>query len=123
MCDLQTEAMANALLAAAGQNGGSGSPGLALLVNLLPFLIILLVMYAVLFRPQQIRMKKHAEMLKTLKPRDRVVTSAGIVGEVITVREHTVTVRSADAKLEVLKSSISEILERGSDAKDRTNQN
>jgi preprotein translocase subunit YajC len=80
-----------------------------------PFTLLLLMgvmMYFVLFRPQQQRAKQQAKMLAALKPGDKVVTSSGIIGLVITVKDKTVSLRSADTKLEVTKSSVTEILER-----------
>jgi preprotein translocase subunit YajC len=56
--------------------------------------------------------KEHAEMLKTIRPGDKVVTSGGVVATVVSVKEKTVAIRSADTKLEVLKSAVSEITER-----------
>jgi preprotein translocase YajC subunit len=53
--------------------------------------------------------------LKNLKSGDRIVTSSGLVGVVISVKERTVSIRSADAKLEVTKASVTEVL-TGSDA-------
>jgi len=69
------------------------------------------MMYFMLFRPQQQRAKQMAKLLSSLKAGDRVVTSSGIVGIVITVKDKTVSLRSADAKMEVTKSSVTEILE------------
>ena len=74
------------------------------------------IMYVLLFRPQQKRAKEHANLLKTLRPGDKIVTSGGVVGTVITVKEKTVSVRSADTKLEVLKSAVSEVTERGAES-------
>jgi preprotein translocase YajC subunit len=51
--------------------------------------------------------------LKKLKSGDKVVTASGIIGVVITVKDQTVSLRSADAKMEVTKSSVTEILEGG----------
>ena len=56
-------------------------------------------------------------MLAGLKAGDKVVTTSGIVGIVITVKDKTVSLRSADAKMEMTKSSVVEILERGGDEK------
>ncbi|MNC99920.1 preprotein translocase subunit YajC [compost metagenome] len=53
-------------------------------------------------------------MLKTMKNGDKVVTTSGILGTIIGIKDNTVSLRSADAKLEVLKSSVTEIKERGS---------
>lgn len=79
-------------------------------------LVIMIVMfYFVLIRPQQKKAKEHAQLLKTIKRGDRIVTSSGIVGEVINVKDKTVMIRSADAKFEITKSSVAEITERGSE--------
>ena len=75
-------------------------------------LAILGVFYFAMIRPQQKKAKDHAEMLKTVRAGDKVVTNGGIVGSVVTVKEKTLTLRSADAKMEVTKSAITEILER-----------
>lgn len=76
-----------------------------------------LMFYFVLLRPQQKKAKEHAAMLKTVRPGDRVVTNGGLVGVVLTVKEKTLTIRSADAKLEITKSAITEITERSGDAR------
>lgn len=90
---------------------GTGPP---LWVNLVPLLLIVVVFYFALIRPQQKKAKDHDQLLKTLKRGDKVVTSGGIVGVVVGVKERSVTLRSEDTKLEVLKSSVSEIIERTS---------
>lgn len=72
------------------------------------------VMYFIMIRPQQKKAKQHAELLKTLKPGDKVVTSGGVLGVVISVKDRAVSIRSAEAKIEVLKSAVSEVLERSS---------
>jgi preprotein translocase subunit YajC len=77
------------------------------------FVLVGLMMYFMLFRPQQQRAKQQAKLLSALKSGDKVVTSSGIVGVVITVKDKTVSLRSADAKMEVTKSSVTEILESG----------
>ena len=68
--------------------------------------------YFVLIRPQQKKAKEHAELLKTVRSGDKVVTSSGIVGTVVNVKEQVVSIRSSDSKLEILISSITEIRER-----------
>lgn len=76
-----------------------------------PMILLIIVFYFILIRPQQRRGKQQAQLLKSLKSGDKVVTSSGIVGLVITVKDKTVSLRSADAKMEVTKSSVTEILE------------
>ena len=84
-----------------------------LLKGPLPMLVLMVVVfYFILIRPQQKKTKEHEQLLKTLKPKDKVVTSGGVMGIVVSVQEKTVTIRSADTKLEVLKSAVAEITER-----------
>ena len=73
-----------------------------------------LAMYFLMFRPQQKKAREHANLLKTIKTGDRVVTTSGILGTIIGIKDKSVSLRSADTKLEVLKSSIAEVTERGS---------
>ncbi len=70
------------------------------------------VMYFLMIRPQQKKAKEHANLLKSLKPGDKVVTSGGVVGVIVSVKERTVSLRSAETKLEVVKSAVTEVTER-----------
>ncbi len=81
-------------------------------MQMVPLLLIMVVFYVILIRPQQRKAKEHEQLLKTLRPKDKVVTSGGVMGVIVSVQEKTVTLRSADTKLEVLKSAVSEITER-----------
>src|SRR5215467_8524979 len=76
-------------------------------------LVIMVVMfYFVLIRPQSKKAKEHAEMLKTVRAGDRIVTTGGVVAVVVTVKEKTLSIRSADSKFEITKAAVSEITER-----------
>lgn len=100
----------SSLLAFAAPPSGSqsGQPQNPL-VAFLPMILLVVVFYFILIRPQQQRAKQQNKLLAALKSGDEVVTAAGIVGTVITVKDKTVTLRSADAKFEVTKASITEI--------------
>ena len=91
-----------------------GQPqGWTSLVFMLP---VLVVMYLVMIRPQQKKAKQHAEMLKTVRPGDKILTSGGIIGVVMTVKDKGgVTIRSADTKIEITRSAIAEITERSNE--------
>ena len=78
-----------------------------------PLIFMAVIMYVLIIRPQQKRTREHKELLNTLKSGDKVIVSGGILGVVLTVKDKSVTVRSGDTKLEVLKSAVSEITERG----------
>ena len=82
--------------------------------SLVPMGLILVVFYFVLIYPQQKKAKEHTALLKTLKAGDRVCSNGGIIGTVLSVKDRSVTIRSGDSKLEILKSAVTDILERGS---------
>jgi preprotein translocase subunit YajC len=81
--------------------------------GLVPLVLLFVLFYFVLLRPQQKKAKEHAAMLKTVKPGDRIITNGGLIAVVITVKDKTLNVRSADAKLEITKAAVAEITERG----------
>jgi preprotein translocase subunit YajC len=85
-------------------------------IQFFPFILLLVVFYVALIRPQQKKAKEQGQMLKSLRAGDKIVTSSGVVGVVITVKESTVTLRSADTKLEILKSSVSAVTERSGES-------
>jgi preprotein translocase subunit YajC len=103
-------------LIAMGQPAGNGQPTAPWFVNLFPLFLLLFAFYFAILRPQQKRQKTHDALMKTIKTGDKVTTSGGIIGIVVNVKERTVSIRSADTKLEVLKSAISEITEREGEA-------
>jgi len=82
----------------------------------IPMILMLVILYFMMIRPQSQRAKQQAKLVESLKSGDKVVTASGIVGVVVTVKDRTVSLRSADAKMEMTKSSVVEILERGGDS-------
>jgi len=96
--------------AAAPQSGQSQQPPW---MTFAPMILLVIVFYFILIRPQQQRAKQQAKLISGLKAGDKVVTSSGIVGVVTSVKDRTVALRSADAKMEVTKASVTEILESG----------
>lgn len=106
--------LADAAAPAAGQGAPAQGSPFGLLV---PMILVFVILYFMMIRPQNQQRKKQAELQKTLKSGDRIVTASGIVGIVVSVKDSTATVRSADAKMEVTRSSIVEILERPAEEK------
>jgi preprotein translocase subunit YajC len=96
--------------AAAPQSVPSSSPQQPVWMTFAPMALLIVVFYFILIRPQQQRAKQQAKLIAELKSGDKVVTSSGIVGVVITVKDRTVSIRSMDAKMEVTKASVTEIL-------------
>jgi preprotein translocase subunit YajC len=104
----------NALLAM-GSPPGQGQPQ-PFWVSFFPIILMVVVFYFVLMRPQQKKARDEAEMRKNIKPGDKILTSGGIIGVVVGVKEKSLSIRSADAKLEILKSAVTDITERSSGA-------
>ncbi|CAN5570421.1 hypothetical protein BH20VER3_BH20VER3_18800 [soil metagenome] len=87
------------------------------LSSFIPIILIFIIMYFVLFRPQMRRQKEQQRLVSSLKTGDRVVTSAGIHGIITNVKNGTVTVKVADnVKLEMEKSAVTTVV-KGDGAK------
>lgn len=94
------------LLAPSGQ-GGSG-----LSVLLFQVALIFGIFYFLIIRPQRRQQKRHKELLAALQKGDQVITSGGIVGEVLHLKENEITIRSGEAKLVVLRQNIANVVNR-----------
>lgn len=73
------------LISSAYAQAAGGAGGAFDLMSLLPLVLIFVVFYFLLIRPQQKRMKQHKEMLGSLRRGDKVVTNGGIVGTIVKV--------------------------------------
>ncbi|MGH6651814.1 MAG: preprotein translocase subunit YajC [Sphingopyxis sp.] len=98
------------LLTQAAGTGGGAFP----FAQLIPMVLIFVVFWFFLIRPQQVRMKEHRAKVEAVKPRDQVVTGGGIVGKVTRVDDDFVDVEIAQGvKIKVVKSTLSDILQPG----------
>jgi len=113
---MMTFGLALLALGAPAQQGTQENPTAAMLRTFGLMGGMLVIMYLIIIRPQRNRQKQLEALLKNVKPGDKVVTSGGIIGTVITVKDKSVSIRSADSKFEILKSTISEITEKAGDA-------
>jgi len=93
-----------ALLAASPAGGGG-------LIGMLPLLLLIPLMYFVMIRPQQKRQKQWQEMLGGIKTGDRVTTSGGIRGVILSIKDDAIIIRVApdNIKIEVAKSAIASV--------------
>ncbi len=81
------------------------------LASFVPIILIFIIMYFLLFRPQMKRQKEQAAMAASLKTGDRVVTASGIHGMISNVKDRTVTVKIADnVKIEMEKTAIANVV-------------
>src|ERR687895_2338600 len=88
---------------------GIGGPGQML--SFLPLVLIFVVFYFLLIRPQQKKAKQHQEMLGKLKKNDEVMTSGGIYGKVVSLADHVVTLEVApNVRIRVNRPQISAVI-------------
>ena len=84
----------------------------AMVMQLLPLLLIFVVFYFLLIRPQQTQMKKHRAKLAAVKKGDQVVTGGGLVGKVTRVDETYVDVDlGTNMKVKALKATLSDVID------------
>jgi len=96
-----------------GSSGRSG--GGAGFLGLLPFILIILIIYFLMIRPQSKKQREHKMMLDNLRKGDRVITAGGIIGIIVGMKEkeNTVVLKLGEnVKIEILKTSISKIIEK-----------
>lgn len=85
--------------------------------TLVPLVVVAVIFYFMLIRPQQARMKQHKLMVEAVKRGDTVVTSGGLIGKVIKVKDDgEVMVEIADdVQVRVLKNTLSEVRAKGAE--------
>ena len=87
------------------------APQQSLMGMALPFVIMLTVMYFLMIRPQQKKMKEHQAMMSSLKDGDEVVTSSGIIGTIQGMSDKVVTLEVAkNVQMKVLRSQVNQIV-------------
>jgi preprotein translocase subunit YajC len=103
-----------------GVGGGSD-----MIMSLLPFVLIFVIMYFLILRPQQRRVKQHQEMVKNLRRGDTVITSGGLVGRVTkVVDDDQVEVEIADGvRVRQMRGMVSEVRAKGEPVKDEGGSN
>ena len=86
------------------------------LVSLMPIVFIFIIFYFLLIRPQKKAQDDHKKMIAALKKNDEVVTSGGIHGTIVNVKEAAVTLKVDDnVKIDVEKSCIARIKRKASE--------
>lgn len=92
------------------QAAGAPDPTTALIYQIAPLILIMVVFYFLLIRPQQKRMKAHQIMIANIKKGDVVVTSGGLIGKVRSVADDEARVELApNVEVRVVRSTISDV--------------
>ena len=101
----------------AATGGAAAGGGASFLVQIFPLILIFVIFYFLLIRPQQKRMKQHQAMVQGVKPRDTAITSGGLIGKVTKVEDNEVELEIAQGvKVRVVKSMLSDIRPYGAKA-------
>ena len=101
------------------QGAGAASGG-EIALQLVPFALIFVIMYFLILRPQQRRLKDHQSMVKNLRRDDTVVTNGGLIGRVTKVTDDGAEVEveiAPNVRVKVVRSMISEVRVKGAPVK------
>jgi preprotein translocase subunit YajC len=98
----------------------AGAPGGDMLMSLLPFILIFVIMYFLILRPQQRRVKQHQELVKNVRRGDTVITTGGLVGKVTKViDDDQIEVEIADGvRIRQIRGMISDVRAKGEPVKE-----
>jgi preprotein translocase subunit YajC len=101
-------------------NGGTAAGGMnmaAILNMVFPLVLIFVIFYVLMIRPQQKRMRQHQDMLGAVKPRDTAVTTGGLIGKVTKVDDNEVELEIAQGvRVRVIKTMLSDVRPHGAKA-------
>jgi preprotein translocase subunit YajC len=99
---------------------GAAPGGSDFFLQLVPILLMFVIFYFLLFRPQQQRAKMHREMVANLKRGDTVVTSGGIIGKVTRVKDETeIEVEIAEnTRIRLVRGTVAEVRAKGEPVKE-----
>ena len=91
----------------AGAQGGSGG-----FASFIPLILMFVIFYFLLIRPQQKKTKEHRQMIDNLKTGDRIITSGGLHGRITGVSENALTVEIAEkVRVKVNRGSVSALMQ------------
>jgi preprotein translocase subunit YajC len=82
-------------------------------ISILPFVLIFVIMYFLIIRPQRTQLKKRTEMLSAIRRGDTVVTGGGFVGKVTKVDDNELEIDLGGMKVTALRSTISDVRVKG----------
>ena len=99
---------------------GAGAGGTDMLIQFVPIVLVFVIMWFLILRPQQRRVKQHQEMVKNVRRGDTVVTSGGILGKVSKVTDDAsdIEIEIADnVRVKVVRSMIADVRAKGEPVK------
>ncbi len=96
--------------------GAASAPALNPIVSFMPFILIFIVFYFLLIKPQQKKAKERQAMVEALKKGDKVITSGGLIGTITNLGPKIITIQIAEGvRVKVIRANIEELKEDGTD--------
>jgi preprotein translocase subunit YajC len=102
------------------QGATSAAGGADIALQVVPFVLIFVIMYFLILRPQQRRVKEHQSMVKNVRRDDTIVTTGGIVGRVTKVADEASEIEveiAPNVRVRVVRTMISEVRVKGAPVK------
>ena len=102
--------------------GGAGGDSSNMMMSLLPFALIFVIMYFLILRPQQKRVKQHAELVKNVRRGDTVITNGGLIGKITkVVDDDQIEFEISDGvRVRQMRQMISGVRAKGEPAKEKS---
>ena len=102
------------MIGVAYAQGAAAAPAGGGITQFIPLILIFIVFYFLLIRPQQKRAKEHKQMVESLKKGDEVVTSGGLLGRILEVGENFILVDAGEGiQLKVQRQAVSAVMPKG----------
>jgi preprotein translocase subunit YajC len=108
------------LITPAFAQGTSALPGGDMILQLVPFVLIFVIMWFLIIRPQQRRAKEHQELIRNVRRGDTIVTSGGFIGKVTKVADEAAEIEveiAEGVRVKVVRAMISEVRAKGEPVK------
>jgi preprotein translocase subunit YajC len=103
---------------AMGQGGAAAGQGAGGFTSFIPIILMFVIFYFLLIRPQQKKSKEHREMVSNLKKGSRIVTSGGLHGRITAVTDTILTVEIADkVRVKIARGNVSQVGQSSSPSK------
>ena len=98
---------------------GEAAGGANMLIQFLPIILIFVIMYFLILRPQRQKARMHQEMVANIKRGDTVVTSGGLIGKIAKVEDNEVQLELAEGiRVRLVRGTIAEVRTKGEPAKE-----
>jgi preprotein translocase subunit YajC len=103
-----------------GQGGAAGGQGAGGFGSFVPLILMFVIFYFLLIRPQQKKAKDHREMISRLKKGDQIITSGGLHGRITGVSDSTATVEIADkVRVKIARGNVAQVVQTSSKAQSK----